>query len=101
MNGASSLDLNWCSFRQPTTAPTVLVILDGTDLATLPSQCWLTRLARKMPQNKVETGRGAGTGHFQLGCEVSQLNLTRTVGRTSLSIFKLLQIYLGTFKFDF
>ena len=50
---------------------TVLVTLDGTDLSTLPSQCWFTRLARKIPKNNIERGRGAGEGHFRLGCEVS------------------------------
>ena len=83
----SSLDSK-ASFHHQTPAsreenkPTVLVTLDGTDLATLPSQCWFTRLARKIPQKKTSRrGRGAGEGHFRLGCEVSQLNLTNTVFR--------------------
>ena len=43
---------------------TVLVTLDGTDLATLPSQCWFTRLARKIPENNIERGEGSRRGTF-------------------------------------
>ena len=59
---------------------TVLVTLVGTDLATLPSECWFTRLARRIENNNIERGRGARKGHFRLGCEVSQLHLAWTAG---------------------
>ena len=61
----------------------MLVTSDGADIATLPSQCWVTRLARTVPKNNRlrGEGRGAGKGHFRLGCEVSQPNLSRTVFR--------------------
>ena len=38
---------------------TVLVTFVGTDITTLPSQCWLTRLARKIPKNNIERGEGS------------------------------------------
>ena len=38
--------------------PTVLVALVGTDIATLPFQCWFTRLARRIPENNIERGEG-------------------------------------------
>ena len=40
------------------TVPTVLVTFVVTDLATLPSQCWLTRLASRIPKNNIERGEG-------------------------------------------
>ena len=46
---------------------TVSVTLVGTELTALPSQCWFTRLARRIPQNNIEGGREAGDGHFLLG----------------------------------
>ena len=36
----------------------------GTDLATMPSQCWFTRLVRTIPENNIERERGAREGHF-------------------------------------
>ena len=62
---------------------TVLVTLAGTDLTTLPrSQNMLVHKIGygRIPQNNIERRREAGEEHFLLGCEVSQLNLTRTVG---------------------
>ena len=43
---------------------TVLVTFVVTDLATLPSQCWLTRLARRIPKNNIERGEGGKTRIF-------------------------------------
>ena len=45
-----------CLFHEPT----VLVTLVGTDLATLPSQCWFTRLVVRIPENNIERGEGGG-----------------------------------------
>ena len=39
----------------------------------LPSQCWFTRLVGRIAKNNIE--RGAGEGHFRLGCEVSPTKL--------------------------
>ena len=43
--------------------------LVGTDLATLPSQCWFTRLTRRIPKKTLRGRRGAslvGTLHNQV-----------------------------------
>ena len=77
---------------------TVLVKFLWTDIATQPSQCWCTRLARRIPKNNIERGRGARKGHFRLGCEVSQLNLSKTVVTAWFTAHVPLSI---TFSFSF
>ena len=47
-------------------------------LLNLGLQHWL----EKFGKTTLRGGRGAGEGHFRLGCEVSQLNLTRIVSVT-------------------
>ena len=67
-----------------------------------PSQCWLTRLARRIPKNNIERGGGGGgtrEGYFRLGCEASQLNLTSTVASLSCSV-KFCDIIIALFLFS-
>ena len=43
-------------FLAPATQASVTFV--GTDFATLPSQCWFTRLVRRIPKNNIERGKG-------------------------------------------
>ena len=63
----------------------MLVTFVGTDLATpcplnVGSQDWL----EEVRNTTLRGGREAREGHFRLGCEVSQLNLSTTVVQSSL-----------------
>ena len=57
----------------------VIVTLVGTDLATLPTQCWFTRLARRIPKNNIERGRTFSTWLSSVSTKLAPSMLTRTV----------------------